>query len=266
MLNLLCFEIMRQLTIFARRPAAVFFVMLMPLLLLVIFTEIFGNEEIAGQGITTAQFHTPTLAVFAAVMSAYAYLAIATATARERGVLKRLRGTPLPAMIDIAGRIVAAVVIALATAAAVMACGMLLYSVVLLPEKLAAALLSLLLGTLCFAALGMAVAAVCRTAETAQAVSMATILPVAFISDVFVRPQGRIPPWIDQIADFFPLKHFSLAFADGFKPLLHGNGLAFTGNPATYAIGKHLLVMGLWGLGGALLAFAFFRWSRGSRQ
>ncbi len=262
MLTLLFFETVHQLKLFARRPAAIFFVMVMPALLLVIFTEIFGNEEIAGRGITTAQLHTPTLAVFGAVMAAYTYLAIATATARDLGVLKRLRSTPLPPATDIAARIAAAGLIAIAAAAIVMACGMLLYSLVLQPEKLPAAILSLIAGILCFAALGMAVAALCRTAEAAQALANGTILPVAFISDVFVRPEGRIPPWIDRIADFFPLKHLSLAFADGFKPLLNGNGFAFAGDETTYAVGQHLLVLGLWGLGGAVVAFAFFRWER----
>src|SRR5262245_2942906 len=140
MLTFLFFATVHQLRLFARRPAAMFFVMVMPILLLVIFTEIFGNEEIAGQGITTAQLHTPTLAVFAAVMGAYTYLAIATATARDRGVLKRLRSTPLPPRIDIVARIAAAGLIAIAAAAGVMACGMLLYSVPLQPEKLPAAM------------------------------------------------------------------------------------------------------------------------------
>src|SRR5262245_12831962 len=233
MLTLLFFETVHQLRLFASRPAAMFFVMVMPVLLLVIFTAIFGNAEIAGQGITTAQLHTPTLAVFGAVLGAYTYLAIATATARDQGVLKRLRGTPLPSRIDIAARIAAAGLIAIAAVVAVMACGMLLYSVKLLPEKLPAAILSLLVGILCFAALGMAVAALCRTAATAQAVANATILPVAFISDVFVRPGGRIPPWIDRIADVFPLKHLSLAFADGCNPLLNVNGFAVAGDETT---------------------------------
>ena len=68
MLKLLFFETVRQLKLFVRRPAAMFFVVVLPALLLVIFTELFGNEEIAGLGITTAQLHTPTLAVFGAVM------------------------------------------------------------------------------------------------------------------------------------------------------------------------------------------------------
>ncbi|MET0482670.1 MAG: ABC transporter permease [Aestuariivirgaceae bacterium] len=269
MLKRLLFATVHQLRLFLRRPAAMFFVIVMPVLLLVIFTAIFGNAEMAGQGITTAQLYTPTLAVFGAVLAAYTYLAIATATARDQGVLKRLRGTPLPPWIDIAGRIAAAGLIAIAAVVAVMACGMLLYSVKLLPEKLPAAILSLLVGISCFAALGMAVAALCRTAATAQAVANATILPVAFISDVFVRPDGRILPWIDRIADIFPLKHLSRAFSDGFKPLLAGNGFAFAGDATTYAIGQHLLVMALWGLGGAVIAFAFFRWETqrdGSRQ
>ena len=82
MVSLLLHETAHQLKLFSRRPAAVFFVILMPLILLVpSFTEIFGNEEIVGQGIhPTAQFYTPTLAVFGAVMGSYTYLAIATAT------------------------------------------------------------------------------------------------------------------------------------------------------------------------------------------
>ena len=66
------------------------------------------------------------------------------------------------------------------------------------------------------------------------------------------RPAGRI----------FPLKHFSLAFANGFKPLLDGSGFAFRGDDVTYAIGAHLLVMAVWGIVGAVIALYFFRWEK----
>jgi hypothetical protein len=60
----------------------------------------------------------------------------------------------------------------------------------------------------------------------------------------------------------FPLKHLSRAFSDGFKPQLVGKGFAFAGDAMTYAIGQHLLVMGLWGLAGAVVAYRFFRWEK----
>jgi len=62
---MLLLETLHQLRLFSRRPAAVFFVTVLPVLLLVIFTEIFGNDPLPGQTVTTAQFYTPALAVFA---------------------------------------------------------------------------------------------------------------------------------------------------------------------------------------------------------
>lgn len=260
MIALLAGETGHQLKLFLRRPAAVFFVVFMPIVLLVLFTEIFGNEEIPGEGFTTAQFYAPSLAVFGAVMACYTYLSIATASARDLGILKRLRGTPLPPAVYMAARIAAVSVIGMITAALVIAVGMALYGVQLLPDKLPAVLLALVAGTLCFAALGMALTGLCRNNETVQAVSNATLLPVAFISDVFVRPTLEPPAWISALADLFPLKHFALAFADGFKPLLDGGGFAFRGDDVTYGIGWHLTVMLLWGAAGAIVAVRTFRW------
>lgn len=265
MTALLLAETAHQLKLFYRRPTAVFFVVFMPIVLLLLFTEIFGNEEIPGEGFTTAQFYTPSLAVFGAVMACYTYLSIATASARDLGILKRLRGTPLPPAVYIAARIFAVSIIGIITAMLVMAVGMLLYSVQILPDKLPAALISLVVGTLCFAALGMALTGLCRSSETVQAVSNATLLPIAFISDVFVRPSQELPAWISSLADLFPLKHFALAFADGFKPLMDGNGFAFSGDEATYAIGWHVLVMLLWGIAGSVIAVRLFRWEPSDR-
>ncbi len=96
------------------------------------------------------------------------------------------------------------------------------------PTNWPAALISLVVGTLCFAALGMALTGLCRNSETVQAVSNATLLP---------SPSSRMSSCglagiarVDILAaDLFPLKHFALAFADGFKPLMDGNGFAFSG-------------------------------------
>ena len=260
MIALLYGETGHQLKLFWRRPAAVFFVVFMPIVLLVLFTEIFGNEEIPGEGFTTAQFYAPSLAVFGAVMACYTYLSIATASARDLGILKRLRGTPLPPAVYIAARVAAVSVIGVITAALVIAVGVILYGVQLLPDKLPAVLLALVVGALCFAALGMALTGLCRDSETVQAVSNATLLPIAFISDVFVRPSQELPAWISSLADLLPLKHFALAFADGFKPLLDGDGFAYWGDDVTYGIGWHLTVMALWGAVAALVAVRTFRW------
>ena len=76
-------EAIHQLRLFTRRPAAVFFVVAMPLVLLIVLTQLFGNEKIQGLGLNTAQFYTPALAVFGVVMACFTYLAVSTATARD---------------------------------------------------------------------------------------------------------------------------------------------------------------------------------------
>ncbi|MFO1088849.1 MAG: ABC transporter permease [Hyphomicrobiales bacterium] len=263
---LLLTETLHQLKLFSRRPPAVFFVVFMPVVLLLLFTSIFGNEEIPGLGITTAQFYTPGLAVFGAVMACYTYLSISTSAARDLGILKRLRGTPLPPWVYIMARIAAVSVIGIVTAVLVMLVGGMLYSVVLLPDKILAASLSLIVGCLAFSAMGMALTGLCKNSETVQAVSNATLLPMAFISDVFVRPSAKHPEWISTLGNVFPLKHFVLAFADGFKPLLDGSGFAFYGDETTYAIGWHLAVLAAWGLAGAVVAIKLFRWEPEGRS
>ncbi|MDH3190079.1 MAG: hypothetical protein OEM39_05480 [Acidimicrobiia bacterium] len=66
-LGLVWQQVRYQNKIFWRTPIAAFFTLVFPLMFLVLFTAIFGNEEIEGLGVTTAQFFAPGLAAFAAV-------------------------------------------------------------------------------------------------------------------------------------------------------------------------------------------------------
>ena len=122
-------EAIHQLRLFSRRPAAVFFVVAMPLVLLIVLTQLFGNEKIQGLGLNTAQFYTPALAVFGVVMACFTYLAVSTATARDLGILKRVRGTPMPPWVYICARIMAVSVIAFASLLLVIATGALAFGV-----------------------------------------------------------------------------------------------------------------------------------------
>jgi ABC-2 type transport system permease protein len=258
--RLLLPETLHQLRLFSRRPAAMFFVIAMPLVLLLVFTQVFGNEPIPGMGITTAQFYTPSLAVFGVVMACYTYLAISTAAARDQGVLKRVRGTPLPPGTYIAARILSASLIALVAAGLVMIAGAIGFGVVLIPDRLPAAATVMVTGALCFSALGMLVTAVCRSSETVQAVTSATILPLAFVSDVFIRPGDALPEWIRRVADAFPLRHFSQGFGKAFDYAVSGTGWTWQGSEEVYAVPPHLAVMAVWGVMAAIGAALLFRW------
>src|SRR5665811_586749 len=151
-------QIRYQNKIFWRTPISAFFTLVFPLMFLLLFTTIFGNEEIPGLGIRTAQFFAPGLAAFAAVSASYTNLAIGTAIARDNGILKRVRGTPLPPWIYIAGRIGSSVWIAAIAVVVMMAVGVIFYGVEVPVAGLPTAIIAFIIGVSAFAAMGMLVA------------------------------------------------------------------------------------------------------------
>ncbi len=88
-----------------RNPAAVFFGLMLPVVFLLIFATIFGNETIEARGgIKTSTYYVPGLVALGIVSTTFVNLAITLVVLRENRVLKRLRGTPLPVPAFIAGR------------------------------------------------------------------------------------------------------------------------------------------------------------------
>jgi ABC-2 type transport system permease protein len=138
--------------------------------------------------------------------------------------------------------------------------GVLAYGVALYPHTLAAAFVTFVVGVACFAALGCLLAALSPNANATPPMAAATLVPLAFISEVFIPPSAAAASWLAAVADFFPLKHFARAFSGAFNPTLHGHGFAWSDAGGTYAILPHLAVMAIWGIGGGLLALRLFRW------
>lgn len=247
-----------QNKLFWRTPIAAFFTLFFPLMFLLLFSVLFGDQkiEIPGRGsFSVAGFYAPALGVFAAASATYTNIGVGVAISRDLGILKRLRGTPLPAWLYMAGRIGSAVWIAGIAVTVMMLVGIFAFDVTFELAKLPAALVTFVMGAACFAALGLALAAVAPTGDSAPAVANATILPLAFVSDVFIAI-GDPPRWLSIVGDVFPLKHFVRAFQDAFSPFV--DAPAFDGG--------HLAVMGLWTVIGALFALRFFSWEPRERK
>ena len=269
-LGLVVQQIRYQNRIFWRSPVSAFFTIAFPLMFLVLFTALFGNDEIGSLGVTTAQFYAPALAVFGAASATYTNLSITTAISRDEGILKKIRGTPLPPSVYIAGRVGSAVWIALIAVIIMMTIGSVVYGVEIRGSTFAAAALSFVVGAAAFAALGLMVAALVPNGDSAPAVAQATLLPIAFVSDVFIVTDDT-PAWMEALGNIFPLKHFVAAFGDAFNPTLGGSGFAWSGSDNEYAIGLHLAIMAAWGIGAAIIAVRYFKWDpqghrRGSRR
>ena len=235
-------------TSFWRTPVAAFFTLVFPLSFLVVVCAIAGNAVMDDRsGVRVAQFLTPVFAVFGACMAAFVSLALGVSYARESGVLKRLRSTPLPPWIHLAGRVASAVYVSLIAIVLVTTVGVVFYGVDVVWRTLPAVLVTLVVGVACFAALGLAVVSLAPTPGATQALANGGLILLAFVSDVFVV---TLPSWLDSVGWFFPLKHFVNAVADGFNPFLTGSGFAW----------DHLAVLAAWGVVGALVALRFFTW------
>ena len=235
---------------FWRTPVASFFTLGLPLIMLVLFGSLFSWEIDVGFGlIPAAQFYAPGLAAFTAANAALANVGITLAFQRQFGLLKRIRGTPLPPSAFLGGSLVSAVWIALLGTLIMMLVGVLFFGVGIAAAKIPAAIVAFVVGTAAFAGLGLALAALAPSGNTAPAVANAVILPMAFVSDIFVPAQDP-PAWLRILGDVLPLKHFGRAFSAAFHPAV----------PAPAWQGTDLAILAAWGVAGALLAWRFFDW------
>jgi ABC-2 type transport system permease protein len=235
---------------FWRNPAAAFFTFAFPLLFMVIFNVIFDGASTGPGGFRASDFFTPALIVFSVITATYTNIAMTVTIARDAGILKRVRGTPLPAWAYLFGRVVHAVLVALLLFGIVAAFGSLAYGVSFPWERIGQLLLVLAIGAASFCALGLAVSSLVPNADAAPAVVNATILPLLFISNVFIRIEDP-PAWLDLVAGFFPVRPFADAMLSVYSPHLAGAALAW----------QDLAVVAAWGIGGVVFALRFFSWS-----
>ena len=237
---------------FWRNPASVFFTVALPLLFLIIFSTIFGNDTIEELGgIKTTTYYVPAIITLAVVSATMQSLAISLTIDREFGILKRGRGTPLPNWVFFAGRVGNSIVVSVLLLIVVTVVGRLLYGVEIPPlERLPAVLITLIVGAAAFCCLGVALSAAIPSEDAAAPISNVAVLPLYFLSGVFI-PESEIPEGVLKVADLFPIRHFFEAFFGAFSPTTTGAGFEW----------GHLAVVAVWGLVGLVLAIRFFRWT-----
>ena len=226
---------------FWRNPAAAFFTFAFPLIFLVIFTTIFGQDA--------ARFFTAGIITLSVVSATFTNIAMSVTLAREEGILKRIRGTPLPPFAYLVGRMVHAAAIGLILAVIVMAYGALTQGVEVPWAGLPVLVLSLIVGSAALCALGLAVSSIIPNSDAAPAVVNAAVLPLYFISNVFT-PADQLPDWLDAVSKLFPIRHLADAVAS-----------VYTAAPDAPPIPwVELAIVAAWGVGAALFALRFFRW------
>lgn len=246
-------QIRYQLLVFRRTPVAMFFTLVLPLVMLVLFNSLFGGSTVTVDGGVewpVRQFYTGGLAVFTAVTATYTNLANMVPIRREEGVLKRWRSTPLPTGAYIAGFVGSSVVLAAIGAAIMLLIGWSFYGFEIDPAALPAAGVTFAIGVASFAALGMMVAALVPSAASAGAVANATILPLAFVSNVFIVTGEDAPTWLTTVGNVFPLRPFVESFQDALNPFVDAPLFPW----------ERMGYVALWGIVGLFVAVRRFTW------
>ena len=241
-----------ELTALRRTPITLILSIGLPLLFFVLLSALVGNDVVdEGGGVRVVQYLAPGMAAFGVVMATFSFLAIGLAEARSTGVVKRQSGAPVPRWVLIGGRVGAALLLGLTSTALVLAAGVAFYDLQVPSRSVLAIIVTLVLASACFSALGLALAMALPTMELTVAVSNGIVIPLAFVSDMFMMT-GRMPDWLATIGWLFPLKHLTAVFSDALNPYLSGSG---------FELG-HLAVIALWGLAGAVVATVQLRRDR----
>jgi ABC-2 type transport system permease protein len=222
-------------------------------LFLVIFTTLLGNNDIevqAGQTIKSSTYYVFGMAAFGLISACYTNIAISVLFAREEGVLKRLRGTPLPARTYLSARVIHATLVGFLLVAITVVFGALVYHAsVPSGADLGVFLLTLLVGAACFAAIGLAVTGIVPNADAGPPIVNAIILPLLFLSGVFIPLGTDAPAWVQWVGRIFPVKHLVDAMRASYL------GLSFHWSD--------IVVMGIWLVAAVLVASRTFRWEPG---
>ncbi len=241
-----------ELAALSRTPITLILSIGLPLLFFVLLSALVGNEVVDERGgVRVVQYLAPGMASFGVVMATFSFLAVGLAEARATGVVKRQAGTPAPRWVLVGGRIGAALVLGLTSTALVLATGFVLYDLQVPSRSVLSIITTLVFASGCFSALGLALAMALPTMQLTLAVSNGVVIPLAFISDMFMF-SGDMPDWLETIGWIFPLKHLTAMFADALNPYLTGSGFQL----------DHLLVIALWGVAGAVVATVLLRRDR----
>jgi ABC-2 type transport system permease protein len=226
---------------FWRNPSAAFFNFMLPLIFLFLIASVFGHD--------TKDLNTlvPGIAGMAVMTTTFTALAFNITFLREQGILKRMRGTPMPPFAYFGGILANAVTNAFVQVGLVVGVGHLVYGLGW-PRDWLELIVFTLVGVVAFGSLGVALAHAIPNFDAAPAYINAVFLPLIFISGTFYS-SSDLPKALEVIAKALPLKHV----IDGLRAAI------VNGSALTHHLGA-LAALAAWGAGGAFLAVRFFRW------
>jgi ABC-2 type transport system permease protein len=240
-----------DLRCFYRNKQSVFWTLALPVLFLVIFGSVFQHQNVAVPGgrIDEPVYYVPGIIAYGLIAAAFSNLVVSVVRYRETGIYKRRRATPLPASAVIAGRALVAAVSVLAITAVLLVIGWTAFAAHIPGRTALAFVLAIIVGAVAFSCLGFAVASLIGNIDAAQPVTLAIVLPLCFLSGVFI-PVLELPRWLIDVGKIFPVHAQADALLAAYNPHTTGSGLRW----------GDLAVLAAWGVAGLIYAMRRFSW------
>ncbi len=245
-----------ELKQFSRGRESVIFSFAFPIMLLVIFGAIF-NFDIA-PGVKFTQYFVTGMIAAAQLTNAFQTLAIQIPIERDRGVLKRLIGSPMPPAAYFIGKFIMVYVIGLISTALVLVIATLFFGLHLPSTggKWLTLIWVTFLGVLACTLCGIAFSSVPREGKRAPAVVTPVALVLQFISGVFFV-FANLPKWMQQVAAIFPLKWMTQGMRSVFLPESYAQHEV----AKSWELGRVAIILGVWVVAGLALCLLTFRWT-----
>jgi ABC-2 type transport system permease protein len=233
-----------------RNPSAAFFTFAFPLVFFFILVGVAGgghDVSVLGAGVKLAQYYTPSVLAYGVISACFLSVALTLVRQREFGVLKRMRGTPLPSWALIGGVIGNAMIVAVLLSAVCIVFAIVVYGVTLPLSHVFPLVVTIALAALVFCALGVAVSSLIPNLDSGPAIVNLPFFIVVFISGTYFPINGTM----GDIASYLPLRPFIVAMYKAFNPLTTGTAWA----------PRQLAALAIWGVISIVFAVRHFRWT-----
>jgi ABC-2 type transport system permease protein len=243
---------------FVRQRENVIFTFSLPIILLLLFGQIF-HGQVGHTGVSFRQYFIAGIIASGLMSATFVGVGASIAEDRDDGTLIRLAGTPLQSAAYFAGKAILAFVTALAEVAALLVAGVALLGLHLpaTPDRWFTLAWVLILGSATCSLLGIAIGVAARSTRSAFATLNLPYLVLSFISGVYFV-FSRLPSGLQHIAAIFPLKWICQGLRSAFLP-----DRLLAAEPAhSWEHGKIALVLGIWLVASLVVCVRTFRWQR----
>jgi ABC-2 type transport system permease protein len=252
-----------ELKMYFREKEAVFFSFAFPIVMLSMFSVIFGDSfsegDAAESGVNAARFFLPGMAAAGVMLTSFQSMALSVAAERDDGTLKRLRSTPMPPVAYFLGKVGLVAITSLAQFVILIGLAALAFGVELPSDAghwLTFAWV-FLLGVASGTVLGIAYSSLATSARSVGAIVIAPTLILQFISGVYFAFTD-LPDWLKQVASVFPLKWI----AQGMRSVFFPDDWQTQEMAGSWEHGRTAMVLVAWTIAGLVLCVRTFRWTK----